>query len=353
MNEQIFSIIDAIIAPIFILEPDEANLPVYAAFNREACLAANLSPVDVIGKTARELYPGRLGELAYHKHCEALKTGSALTYEITLPIAGRFAQIRTHLNPVLNCDGRIQYLVGTSEDISREKSAREAQANIQTLNTEIEQFVSLAAHDLRSPIKNVTYLANLLREGFQDLGDGKLMIIDMLESVASKATLLISDVLDHAKVTGTTEMIATFEPNSLCQEILIMLDPTERHTINTCSGWVTADQAATQIVLRNLISNSMEHNVPMPVHISFTFADAREGFIDIIMRDQSTESVKAAKELLIDLEDERGNSFGVHGLKRLVRARKGQISVEQEGDMAITRVTLPGKVLCADGRKSA
>jgi len=53
----------------------------------------------------------------------------------------------------------------------------------------------MAAHDLRTPMNNVKTMADMLRHDFQDMGDGKLELINMLERVAVKSTNLINDVL--------------------------------------------------------------------------------------------------------------------------------------------------------------
>ncbi len=67
---------------------------------------------------------------------------------------------------------------------------------------EMEQYIAMAAHDLRTPMINVRLIAEFLKEGFKYLGDGKLQMIEDLAKISDKATSLISDVLAHAQATN-------------------------------------------------------------------------------------------------------------------------------------------------------
>ena len=70
MNKLEIDLLDTIATPVFVLEPDDSNRPVYAAFNATARKTANLELTQIVGKTALELYPGAFGQIAYNHHCE-------------------------------------------------------------------------------------------------------------------------------------------------------------------------------------------------------------------------------------------------------------------------------------------
>ena len=153
MDEQERKLLDHVGTPIFVLEIDGDGEPIHVAFNKCACDVAGMAAPDVVGKTAKEIYPGRMGQIAYDRHIEASRRKQIYTYELWLPLEGQRRRVRTTLDPVLDEAANVVRLIGTSADISAEQTVREAQADSVTLHSEIEEFVNLAAHDLRSPMR--------------------------------------------------------------------------------------------------------------------------------------------------------------------------------------------------------
>lgn len=103
-------------------------------------------------------------------------------------------------------------MFGTSVDLTQEQNTRDAQVSFKTIATEMEQFVTMAAHDLRAPLRNMSMIAEMLSEGFVDHGDGKVELIIMPDDLAQKSMVLISDVLDphnqHSFTYTVVELVA-------------------------------------------------------------------------------------------------------------------------------------------------
>ncbi len=292
------------------------------------------------------MYPGTFGEIAYNHHCEVLTLGKPRTYELTLPLGGTNRSVRTHLKPALDDQGRVSRLIGTSQDISAEYGVRTAQASSVMLNTELEEFVSLAAHDLRSPIRNVHALANMLREDLPDLAGPQLLILNKLETVAEKAMVLISDVLNHTQATGASQSIEDFELSALCRDITQMLDPIGALRIKVDELWLFGDKIATQIVLRNLIDNALKHNEEQSLTLSVSAKMAGPENYQITIADDGVGFPDPTIAFLEGAAYRQENGFGLLGVSRLVKARHGTITAENasDGTGAVVILTLPGKV---------
>lgn len=347
MDEEEVRLLDHVRTPIFVIEIDGKGVPVYAAFNRSACETAGLRAEDVVGKTAKDIYPGRMGAIAYDRHVEAARRGTPYSYELWLPLVGKRRRVRTTLDPVKDAEGRVVRLIGTSADISAEQTVRETEANNRTLQTEIEEFVNLAAHDLRSPMRNVQYLADMIRNGFQDLGDGKLQLLEMLESVSKNAVKLITDILNHAHATNATTNVTEFDFAALCADTLVMLDPMGKHTATIEGGWIAGDQTAVQIVVRNLVDNAFKHCERDSVALDIALTEAGEGMLEVTVRDDGAGFADPAILLLDGGKLEPGSGFGLFGIRRLIRARGGDIFAEtpEDGVGAAIRFTLPGRLV--------
>lgn len=346
------SLLDQIEHVVFVLEPDAEGVPRYVAFNRYGCEVLGKSEADVIGLTAAELYPGDLGEIALQRHVEAFRTGQRQSYEILLPINGSERHVHRTLVPEIGTDGRVRRVIGSSSDRTGQQLLRHMQVGLDTIQGEAEDFVWLAAHDLRTPIRHVRNIAEMLRDDFKDLGDGKLQLIDMLEDLGIKAMELIGDVLSHAEATScVAEEVLEFDFGNLARAVLALLDPAGTCICNITEARIRGDMVATQIILRNLVENALKHAVgPRGAagrlcldlvvepcgHDSFAVhvADNGCGFDDPAL-------------VFLGGGDPRSDSgYGLMGIRRLIHARGGRLSAANRDDGPGARIsfTLPGQV---------
>lgn len=126
----------------------------------------------------------------------------------------------------------------------------------------LEDFVCLVAHDLRSPLRKVATIAEILREDFVGHCVGKLELIDMLGKIADKTKILIGDVLAHAQATAPTTEWVRFDFWDLVAQIKQMLAPMGRVRWTAPVVSIVGDRATPQIVLRNLMDNALKHAHP-------------------------------------------------------------------------------------------
>ena len=342
-------ILDKIETPIFVLEPDDAGRPRYTGFNRMARRISQLELTDVVGKTALELYPGRYGQMAYGYHCRCIETATAMKYELTLPIGGTHRLIRTHLEPVPDPSGAITRLIGTSADISVQQDVAEMATEASSLQNEMEEFIGLAAHDLRSPMRRVKAIATMLRDDFAARDDDETRLIDMLESVAAQSMALITDVIGHMQATRTTEQVGEFELRQLCNEVMLMLDPENRHDSLAPTSVIYGDRIATQIVLRNLVDNAIKHNEGRQLQLKVATEHAEHGYYRISVSDNGAGFSPDGMRYLNQGKLGVDSGYGFASVRRLVLTRGGQIWAENrdEGDGALVTFSLPGVLVAA------
>ncbi|MGQ7848215.1 ATP-binding protein [Granulosicoccus sp. 3-233] len=344
MDHHDAELLNGVETPVFVLESDSRGLPVFASFNDAACRLVNFSAEQALGKTAEEVYQGELGKVIFQRHVSVMQSGEAKTFELQFPIEGRIRHIRTHLKPVTSDSGEVARIIGTVKEVTAEYELQDERSRTMSVTRELEAFISLAAHDLRSPLRNVKALSGMLQDGFTDLGDGKLQVIQKLDQVANQALVLISDVLDHAEATGATESVERFELDVLCRDILIMLDPTGRHVVTIDSRSVHADKTATQIVLRNLIDNAIKHNAGKPIALHVSATTLYEGFFQITVSDDGVGFDESTVRFLNGAEQRPGNGYGLLGIRSLLKSRGGSLNAEapMSGRGAVVRFALPG-----------
>ncbi len=343
-----FEVLDAVATPVFVLEIIKSGEAVYSGWNRAAAEISGMAAGDVLGKTAQEVYPGRLGRSASEKHKIAAISGQRCSYEVTLPLASGDRNIRTTLTPLFDCDGQVTQLVGTSQDITDERNSAMTQirtaTHVETIASEMEQFITMAAHDLRTPMRNVQQLADLLRDGFHDLGDGKLEIIDLLEEVGIKATSLISDVLAYARTTITETEAEAFNIADLVADIAAVIDPRDVHRIECRPAQISTDKPVLQVILRNLIDNAVKHSGKSQVSIRIEATQAARGDLSITVEDDGQGFKDPQIAFLAGGSFQYETGFGLLGIRRLVQARGGDIHAKrpQGGQGTFIQLSLPG-----------
>ena len=346
MSDLTQNILDAVTVPVFVLERDSDGRMVYASFNTAAREVSGFELEKVVGKTALDIYPEPAGRIAFERHMHVATSGEPLTYEILLPFRGADHQVRTTLTPVLDDAGTVTHLVGTSHDVSRAELVSKLQANAQILKSEVEEFVSVAAHDLRSPLTKIQGIAGLLKHDFQDLGDGKLQLIEMLERVSLKSFELVAEVLSYAEVSGLEHEAVHFAYHELCTDLMSVLDPQGHHSLEQEDIWLLADRTALQIVIRNLMDNALKHADRSRVEIRITVEQVGDDLLQITARDNGKGFDDAAIALMETTRIASHSGFGLASIRRLIKTRGGTLVIEtpEDGTGTAIRFTFPGRI---------
>lgn len=353
MNERDRALLDLVDHPVFVLEPGADGLPRYVAFNKAALSKTTKTLPDIIGCTAEEVYDSRLGRVAFDQHVDTLRTGTRRTYELLLPLKDGHRLICTTLNPVVAEGGEVTRIVGSSIDITGQQAVREPGADTDRLRAETEEFVTLAAHDLRSPIRNIQSIAQMMREDAADAGLEDTSLLDMLEGVSQRALNLISDVLSHAEAALLVEETVTFELHEMAQSLLEGLDPRRMVTLDCPDLTLDADRMAIQVILRNLMDNAIKHAADTgqdQLHLTLSAAASAEGMLALAIEDDGTGFDDPVLLLVSGRKSRVEGGFGLMGIRRLIHARGGALTVSNKPGGAGARVqfSLPGRVVGSD-----
>ncbi|MGC1505075.1 MAG: ATP-binding protein [Sulfitobacter sp.] len=343
-----YSDLNLVSAPVFVLKIDGAGEPVYAAVNDYALKKADRPLSDYLGRTALEVYPHAYGRTAYDHHCAVRDKGIPTSYQLDLPIAGITRRIQTTLCPDFGADGKVARLVGCSSDLTSEKNAEDAKVQFNTLTVEMEQFVAMAAHDLRAPMRQIAAISGLLREEMHDQNLGNIELLETLNRIAEKTMELVTEVLQHVEVTTTKNPESVFSFPALCHDICETLDPTKTHNITTSTTTLSADRTVMQIALRNMIENALKHGHRDRLDIKIDVRQGRPGMVEVTVTDNGKGFSSDALKVMNHSQFRAESGYGLFAVKRLISARGGTLVAQnlpiQTG--AIVRFSLPG--FCID-----
>jgi light-regulated signal transduction histidine kinase (bacteriophytochrome) len=158
---------------------------------------------------------------------------------------------------------------------SETQRSLDVQRQLDRANTEFEEFVSMAAHNLRESLRDVASFSQLIAETHAGRFDSEAgEFIERIQAGAAKMQSLLADVVDYwATGTGDRQSSRT-DMEAVLRQALLSMDRqiTERSAIVTHDPlpWVCGDSEILTKVLHHLIRNAIEYcGAPSPrVHIS-------------------------------------------------------------------------------------
>ncbi|WP_420862157.1 ATP-binding protein [Algirhabdus cladophorae] len=349
---QNFAIYQQIVVPVLILELTPAGHFNVVGANDAWCVVAEMDEAHCKGRSLTEVFDARSAAMLEKMMIAVHRNGSAerSMCHMDLPQGPSWFDVSLRRAPI-DADGIVR-IVATMNDITDQQEVKNRLVQHYThhldMKQQMEQFMSFAAHDLRSPMRNVQMLAELLREDFVDHGDGKLEMIDMLEDIATKASNLIDDMLNYARASDLRETLARVELCEVCSDISMVLDPQGRHSIWGDAVVVETDPMLLRILLQNLIDNAIKYAGDQ-AEINVQLVDAPSGFVTLRVSDNGQGFDDPSVVFLSEGTFKVGSGFGLFGLKRLIEDRGGRIWAVAPSDEkgAVIMAEIPGAIMKA------
>lgn len=149
-------------------------------------------------------------------------------------------------------------VVIASTDITRRKQ----------LERQKEEFLSIASHELKTPLTSIKAYTQVLLRFFEKRRDEKAVtLLKKMDRQMDKMTHLVSDLLDVTKIqAGRMQLeVTTFEMSALLKEVVELLQLTsEEHTI-VITGleeetFVSADRERVAQVITNFLTNAIKYS---------------------------------------------------------------------------------------------
>jgi signal transduction histidine kinase len=251
--------------------------------------------------------------------------------------------LRTDLHLVRDAGGHVTQAVGTCTDTATGEEMGILGTSLAEATTQVEHFMAFASHDLRTPMRNARSLSDMLRDGFQDRGDGKVDLINLPDEVAAKSAGMIIDVLAYSQSVVAAPETLTFAVDDLYRAIGRLIDPRGHHDLVAPRMVLRADRLAVQIILRNLIDTALKHGGKDRMSITITLAEAEPGFIRLAVTDDGVGFSNPGKVFLEGGAYRADCGCGLMGIRRLLTARGGRMEIDQRERAAL--VTLPGQIV--------
>jgi light-regulated signal transduction histidine kinase (bacteriophytochrome) len=213
------------------------------------------------------------------------------------------------------------------------RAGLDVQKQLDRANAEFEEFVSMAAHNLRESLRDVASFSQLMAETHSDDG----ACLEHIREGTARMQSLLADMVDYwttaagDRQTSRTDMEAVLRQALLSTDKLIV----ERSAIVTHDPlpWVWGDFDILAKVLQHLISNAIEYcGAPSPrVHISSRRVEAEWVFS---VRDNGPGIDPAFKSRIFGVfkrlhgKEHPGSGLGLAFCKKAIEWDGGRLWVE-------------------------
>jgi light-regulated signal transduction histidine kinase (bacteriophytochrome) len=253
----------------------------------------------------------------------------------------------------LRAEAAVKASLNLLEDLS------EAQAQIRTLNAELETRVELrtaelaaanknleafsysVAHDLRSPLRALSGYGEILTEDYGDsLGETGRGYVERIQAASQRMDTLIDDLLALSRVSRADMSLG---PVNLSAEVTAIAgelqagEPGRRVRFAIQDGvWVNADRTLIRTVLQNLVENAWKYSGKRDgATIEFGATAAEDAGVCCYVRDNGAGFDPAFADKLFQpfqrlhsVSEFPGTGVGLASVRRIIERHGGRVWAE-------------------------
>jgi two-component system CheB/CheR fusion protein len=251
------------------------------------------------------------------------------------------------------------------------KELKEANIQLHNSNEDLQQFASIASHDLQEPLRKIkTFTSVFITKFDNDISDEGKNIINKIKRSADRMSDLIREVLEFSKLTNATREFVQIDLDVILRKVLQDLDmliSDNNASIDYRKALPTIEAIPLQInqLFYNLLTNAFKFykkDTPPQLIISWStlssgeekkISGLREGpsYIEIKFSDngigfeqQFADQIFQIFERLHTINDFEGTGIGLALCKKIVENHHGQIfALSEENKGATFHIILPLK----------
>ena len=322
-------------------------------------------PLNHIIEKAQEISKGNFDiKIEYKKEDDALGILGSTLEKMSKYLKKSFAQIEEQNKKLEEYNRTLEQKVleRTAELKETNMHLQEAYNKVLELNNEKNEFLGIAAHDLKNPLVSIKGFGEIIRDDTSLDKDSLAEFANTIVESSERMFEIITSLLDINKIEeGRIELkINSFFINNIVKEILYQnIDTANKKEIEIHSNYVEpdieliTDKHLLMQVLDNIVSNAIKFSPPgKPIEV--TIEKYMDNNIKIIIKDngpglseedKSKLFKKFAKLSAKPTAGEHSTGLGLSIAKKVIEMLQGNILVESElGKGAKFIIILPKQI---------
>ena len=229
------------------------------------------------------------------------------------------------------------------------EALQEANEKLKSLDKLKTEFLSLASHQLRSPLTAIKGYTSMLLEGsFGEVGEKQKEAIDRVFQSSNHLTKVVEDLLNVSKIEagGMKYEMAPFDIEKAAKDLSTDLSITAQKkglslnfvTDNKAPYMVNGDMEKIRQVILNVIDNAIKYTQKGGITVNLT-KDIAGGFVTVAITDTGMGISAEEKEKLFQKfsrgeggkTNTGGSGLGLYLAKQIAEAHGGHISIDSPG----------------------
>ncbi|HEX7953738.1 MAG TPA: PAS domain-containing protein [Burkholderiales bacterium] len=359
-NAFLDAVVENIPSMIFVKEAQTLR---FARINTAEERLLGMPRETVIGKSDHELFPREQADFFVAKDREVLaQEGMMEIAQEELSTAHGTLTLRTRKIALRDSNGRPQYLLGISDDITEQRRAEEAiralnarleiRANqLEAANKELESFSYSVSHDLRAPLRAIDGFSKIFAEDYgTQLDDEGRRLLKVIRDNSQRMGALIDDLLAFSRLGRQALSNELVDMRALAAEAVDHVRVTGPganasvliHDLPEARG----DPILIKQIWINLLSNALKYSSTRPspvVEVGALVAQGARGYATYFVKDNGVgfdmryyDKLFGVFQRLHQIEDFPGTGVGLAIVHRLVTRHGGRVWAEAEQDKGAT-----------------
>jgi PAS domain S-box-containing protein len=324
----------------------------FQAINAELA-ALNGQPIEAhIGRQLRSVAPNAIADRIEPLVRQTLESGQPRLNEEISWGAGAWLFSAT---PTLAPDGRMLGVNCVVQDIRERRQAEEAlkaahtalqdyAQKLQRSNQELEQFAFIASHDLKEPLRKMTFFGNSVRQMLgDDLPEQAQDYLQRMQRAAERMQKMIDGLLELSRLSTHT---GDYEPAALTQlakeaasDLATLIKETNGQVVVDELPVAEVDVVQMRRLFQNLIGNGLKFHRPgtapiIHIHSDYIDGNGQSSCAAIHVEDNGIgfEQIDAERiflpfQRLHGVGDYEGTGLGLSICQKIVERHHGRIEV--------------------------
>lgn len=249
---------------------DNQGVITYA--NKKFCEISKYSREELIGNTHRIINSHYHPKEFFDDMWTTISSGKVWEGEIKNRAKdGTLYWVHTNIVPFMDAEGKPEQYVAVRYEITERKLAEEQlkvyAKKLEVSNKELQDFASVAAHDLQEPLRKIQAFSERLTTKAKNLLDPETFdYVDRIQSSAKRMQTLINDLLTYSRVTTKTQPFTRLNLNEVISHVVsdleIRIEQTKGKVTAAQLPEITGDPTQIYQLFQNIIGNALKFRKP-------------------------------------------------------------------------------------------
>jgi light-regulated signal transduction histidine kinase (bacteriophytochrome) len=256
----------------------------------------------------------------------------------------------------------------TQEQLSwNNKKLEEINKELEASNHDLQQFASVASHDLQEPIRKIQIFSNMLKARQTELTPDSKKYLEKIIDSSVRMKALIVDILSYSALSAGYDHVDCIDLNDMLLELKedfeLTIQEKNAKIISGVLPCIDVNKGQIRQVFQNIISNALKFTKPgEPPIVEITSKTIKEKSFDSVEDEQGDYCLISVKDGGIGFDEKyvgnifalfarlnskdkyEGTGIGMAIAKKIIEKHNGMITAtSKEGEGSTFKIILPIK----------